>query len=309
MLLPVDPDASAARIRERLAALARVDVAVIVSDSFRRPWRIGTTDVAIGAAGLAVLRDLRGTPDGAATSCARRRSRSRTSWRRGGAGDGQADSVPAAVIRGVDVRGESRATSSFEERDLFRCLSARSIRSAAAASVRSSSRSRACSRSARLSTRRARPRRSRFRPRAVAWILDVRRSSGSLARRTRPSSSRPRTMPLIVGSRTCSAAASWVIVRAPPKTRTLRADSRAGERPVSTSLARTFRSRWIAADAGDPRWHDDLQLATCLVRLTNKLDDGRGAMVIEAIKGGDGTACARCSRRSPSAPRSVTLRP
>jgi coenzyme F420-0:L-glutamate ligase/coenzyme F420-1:gamma-L-glutamate ligase len=63
LLLPVDPDASAARLRAGLQARAGVEVGVIVSDSFGRPWRLGTVGVAIGAAGVASLRDLRGQPD------------------------------------------------------------------------------------------------------------------------------------------------------------------------------------------------------------------------------------------------------
>jgi coenzyme F420-0:L-glutamate ligase / coenzyme F420-1:gamma-L-glutamate ligase len=62
-LLPVDPDASAARIREAVRARFDVDLAVIVSDSFGRPWRWGIVDVAIGVSGLAPLEDLRGSPD------------------------------------------------------------------------------------------------------------------------------------------------------------------------------------------------------------------------------------------------------
>jgi len=63
VLLPLDPDASARRIRDRVRELTGHGVAVIVSDSFGRPWRQGTTDVAIGVAGLAPLLDLRGTKD------------------------------------------------------------------------------------------------------------------------------------------------------------------------------------------------------------------------------------------------------
>src|SRR5207237_10296135 len=63
VLLPEDPDASAQRIRERLRELTSHDVAVLISDSFGRPWRQGTTDVALGAAGLQVLLDLRGRRD------------------------------------------------------------------------------------------------------------------------------------------------------------------------------------------------------------------------------------------------------
>jgi coenzyme F420-0:L-glutamate ligase/coenzyme F420-1:gamma-L-glutamate ligase len=62
-LLPDDPDASAARIRERLAAELGVAPAVLVSDSFGRPWRWGIVDVALGVAGFAPLDDQRGRPD------------------------------------------------------------------------------------------------------------------------------------------------------------------------------------------------------------------------------------------------------
>ena len=62
-LLPVDPDASAGGIRRAIKARFGVDVPVIVSDSFGRPWRWGIVDVAIGVSGLAPLEDLRGVPD------------------------------------------------------------------------------------------------------------------------------------------------------------------------------------------------------------------------------------------------------
>jgi coenzyme F420-0:L-glutamate ligase/coenzyme F420-1:gamma-L-glutamate ligase len=62
-LLPVDPDASAARIRAAVRERFGVDVPVLISDSFGRPWRWGIVDVAIGVSGLAPLEDLRGTPD------------------------------------------------------------------------------------------------------------------------------------------------------------------------------------------------------------------------------------------------------
>jgi coenzyme F420-0:L-glutamate ligase/coenzyme F420-1:gamma-L-glutamate ligase len=62
-LLPVDPDASAARIRTAVRAATGVDVPVVVSDSFGRPWRYGIVDVAIGVSGLLPLEDLRGIPD------------------------------------------------------------------------------------------------------------------------------------------------------------------------------------------------------------------------------------------------------
>ncbi|GAA3970185.1 coenzyme F420-0:L-glutamate ligase [Thermobifida alba] len=63
LLLPEDPDASARRIRAGLRERLGVRVAVIISDTFGRPWRVGQTDIAIGAAGIAALEDLRGQRD------------------------------------------------------------------------------------------------------------------------------------------------------------------------------------------------------------------------------------------------------
>jgi coenzyme F420-0:L-glutamate ligase/coenzyme F420-1:gamma-L-glutamate ligase len=63
LLLPVDPDGSAAALCTRLSALRGVPLAVIITDSFGRAWRRGTAGVAIGAAGLPALLDLRGNPD------------------------------------------------------------------------------------------------------------------------------------------------------------------------------------------------------------------------------------------------------
>ena len=62
-LLPDDPDASAARVRAAVREVTGIDVPVIVSDSFGRPWRYGIVDVAIGVSGLLPLEDLRGSPD------------------------------------------------------------------------------------------------------------------------------------------------------------------------------------------------------------------------------------------------------
>lgn len=63
VLLPVDPDRSARRIRSRLIQRFGVEVAVVITDTFGRPFRRGLTDVAIGVAGFKPIRDLRGTPD------------------------------------------------------------------------------------------------------------------------------------------------------------------------------------------------------------------------------------------------------
>ena len=62
-LLPLDPDASARRLRDALASELGTDLAVIISDSFGRPWRQGITDVAIGVAGMEPLADYRGERD------------------------------------------------------------------------------------------------------------------------------------------------------------------------------------------------------------------------------------------------------
>jgi coenzyme F420-0:L-glutamate ligase/coenzyme F420-1:gamma-L-glutamate ligase len=63
LLLPVDPDASARALREQLVTAYGVPIAVIISDSFGRPWRRGTVGIAIGAAGLPAIIDWRGHPD------------------------------------------------------------------------------------------------------------------------------------------------------------------------------------------------------------------------------------------------------
>jgi len=123
VLLPLDPDASAARLRERLRDLTGRTVGVIVSDSFGRAWRMGTTDVAIGAAGLPVLVDLAGGRDPAgyelhATVIA-------VADQIAGAAQlvmGKLDRVPAAIVRGLALEGDGRARELVmpSERDLFR---------------------------------------------------------------------------------------------------------------------------------------------------------------------------------------------
>jgi coenzyme F420-0:L-glutamate ligase / coenzyme F420-1:gamma-L-glutamate ligase len=123
VLLPSDPDASAARIRARLRELTGRSVAVIVSDSFGRAWRQGTTDVAIGAAGLQVLLDLRGRRDPVgyelhATTIA-------VADEVAGAAElvmGKTERVPAAIVRGVELAGEGTAKELMMPagRDLFR---------------------------------------------------------------------------------------------------------------------------------------------------------------------------------------------
>ena len=125
-LLPLDPDASARAIRHALRAELGVDVAVIVSDTMGRPWREGVTDVAIGAAGLDVLWDLRGQRDAAghlleATVIA-------IADELAAAADlvkGKLSSTPVAVIRGFpltrnDPRRGARPLVRAAEQDMFR---------------------------------------------------------------------------------------------------------------------------------------------------------------------------------------------
>jgi coenzyme F420-0:L-glutamate ligase/coenzyme F420-1:gamma-L-glutamate ligase len=102
-LLPVDPDRSARRIRDGLRARNGVTVGVVISDTFGRTWRRGSTDVAIGVAGVAAVVDLRGTTD------ARGRVLVGTEIcvadELAGAAElvmGKAAGVPVAVVRGVD---------------------------------------------------------------------------------------------------------------------------------------------------------------------------------------------------------------
>jgi coenzyme F420-0:L-glutamate ligase/coenzyme F420-1:gamma-L-glutamate ligase len=123
VLLPRDPDASAARIRDGLAARFGVAPAVIVSDSFGRAWRQGTTDVAIGLAGMRPLLDLRGTRD--ARGHELRSTVVAVADELAGAAElvlGKARGVPAALVRGYAPppgEGSARELVMPPERDLF----------------------------------------------------------------------------------------------------------------------------------------------------------------------------------------------
>jgi coenzyme F420-0:L-glutamate ligase/coenzyme F420-1:gamma-L-glutamate ligase len=102
VLLPADPDASAARLRAAIEELDGHDVAVVVTDTLGRPWRLGQTDVAVGLAGMGALEDWRGRADGdgrqlEATEVA-------VADEVAAAADlvkGKASRVPAALLRGV----------------------------------------------------------------------------------------------------------------------------------------------------------------------------------------------------------------
>ena len=123
VLLPLDPDGTAARIRDELHVRTGRDVGVVVTDSFGRPWRQGTVDVAIGAAGIEVMPALAGEHDPIGyelqntviavadeiASAAHLVS-------------GKLARIPVTIVRGLDVRGEGLATDIPvpPERDLFR---------------------------------------------------------------------------------------------------------------------------------------------------------------------------------------------
>jgi len=123
VLLPVDPDASAALLRERIGALTRTEVGVVVSDSFGRAWRLGTTDVALGVAGITALLDLDGQRDSLgyelhATQIA-------VADEIASAAQlvmGKTDGVPAAIVRGLRLQGDGlgRDLVMPRARDLFR---------------------------------------------------------------------------------------------------------------------------------------------------------------------------------------------
>ncbi len=123
VLLPRDPDASADDIRSALLKRFGVTLAVVISDSFGRPWRQGTTDVAIGVAGMRPLLDLRGGKDS--------RGYELTSTQIAVADElasaaelvmGKASGVPAVLVRGYAApkgEGSARELVMPPERDLF----------------------------------------------------------------------------------------------------------------------------------------------------------------------------------------------
>jgi coenzyme F420-0:L-glutamate ligase/coenzyme F420-1:gamma-L-glutamate ligase len=122
VLLPIDPDASAARLRARLHELTGREVGVVVSDSFGRPWRRGTTDVAIGTAGIEVLRDLKGERD--PTGYELKSTVIAVADEIAGAAElviGKLDGTPVAIVRGLEIAGDGTARDLVmpPERNLF----------------------------------------------------------------------------------------------------------------------------------------------------------------------------------------------
>ena len=125
LLLPEDPDGSANRIREQILIRTGVTIAVVITDSFGRPWRVGTTGVAIGASGLSSILDLRGQPDlfgrplrvsivGHADEIA-----AAASLVMGQGAEGR----PAVIVRGLAGKGAHRSAQALlrpSREDLFR---------------------------------------------------------------------------------------------------------------------------------------------------------------------------------------------
>jgi coenzyme F420-0:L-glutamate ligase/coenzyme F420-1:gamma-L-glutamate ligase len=124
-LLPVDSDRSAKHVRDALRAREGVEVAVIVSDTFGRPWRRGLTDVAIGVSGIAAVVDLRDTTD--ALGRVLQVTEVAVADEIASAAElvmGKATHVPAAIVRGVDPtwlrEGSVRELIRPTNEDLFR---------------------------------------------------------------------------------------------------------------------------------------------------------------------------------------------
>lgn len=124
ILLPEDPDRSAHRIRTKLQRRIGIDLPVIISDTFGRPWRRGLTDIAIGVSGLEAVVDLKGTTDW--TGQELHVTEVAVADEIASAADlvmGKAAGIPAALVRGYEgPRGDGRGRDLVRspEEDLFR---------------------------------------------------------------------------------------------------------------------------------------------------------------------------------------------
>jgi coenzyme F420-0:L-glutamate ligase/coenzyme F420-1:gamma-L-glutamate ligase len=123
-LLPKDPDASARRIRAEIEERFGKSPAVIISDSFGRPWRVGTVDVAVGVAGLKAVKDERGTNDRYGYQL--RAAVSAVADEIASAAElvmGKKDGVPIVIVRGCEIEREEGSVKELlrpEGEDLFR---------------------------------------------------------------------------------------------------------------------------------------------------------------------------------------------
>jgi coenzyme F420-0:L-glutamate ligase/coenzyme F420-1:gamma-L-glutamate ligase len=104
-LLPIDPDRSARQLRTSLRKITKKDVAVLISDTFGRPWRLGLTNVVVGAAGVPVMFDLRGTRDRDAKPLqATILAVADELAAAAGLAMGKRDGIPVVIIRGYNYR-------------------------------------------------------------------------------------------------------------------------------------------------------------------------------------------------------------
>ncbi|MBI4527716.1 MAG: coenzyme F420-0:L-glutamate ligase [Deltaproteobacteria bacterium] len=123
-LLPRDPDRSARKIRREIEQLTGIAPAVIISDSFGRPWRMGTVDVAVGVSGLKPVKDERGKTDRYGYEL--KASVSAIADEMASAAElvmGKTDGVPVAIVRGYEIENEEGSARELvrpEATDLFR---------------------------------------------------------------------------------------------------------------------------------------------------------------------------------------------
>jgi coenzyme F420-0:L-glutamate ligase/coenzyme F420-1:gamma-L-glutamate ligase len=125
LLLPEDPDASAARLRDELQHAAGVTVGVVIVDSANRPWRMGTTSIAIGAAGIIVLDDQRGGSDvyGRELKVTMINNADALATTATMVLGETTEKIPVAIVRGLDLAGEGQNASIINRplaEDLFR---------------------------------------------------------------------------------------------------------------------------------------------------------------------------------------------
>jgi coenzyme F420-0:L-glutamate ligase/coenzyme F420-1:gamma-L-glutamate ligase len=123
LLLPIDPDRSAHRLRTLIARATGADVGIVITDTFGRPWRRGLVDVAIGVSGVTPILDLKGTSDTHGNEL--NVTEINMVDEIAAAADlvmGKATGIPVAIVRGLDLSGDGRATDIVRpaHEDLFR---------------------------------------------------------------------------------------------------------------------------------------------------------------------------------------------
>ena len=123
LLLPIDPDRSAHRLRTLITRATGVDIGVVITDTFGRPWRRGLVDVAIGVSGVTAIVDLKGTTDTHGNEL--NVTEVNVVDEIAAAADlvmGKATGIPVAIVRGLTLSGEGRAQDIVRpaNEDLFR---------------------------------------------------------------------------------------------------------------------------------------------------------------------------------------------